>query len=358
MMVLLFIIALFCAFPGIPFLIIAIVTNYWYFFLFLCVLVFVVYFLALKTSEKEKLSHNDKANLNGQNRSDMVEVPTIQSEVVDDADICLSESADTVDEQSSVYEIDAYRVAPNASLKSQPNDSDLLEAIKEVPVYCKAQQDYGNGHIISLNPTSHTLTIRYQDGPHSYSIDYIGITIFAVAGDTQTTELKDLVAEYFELVGNLPPKIPAQNTHAKTETAEDKLHSPDIEGIYNPSWEAKPYYNPEKPPAKFYHTGKAPCFSDEWISRRVSVERTKTRGKILYETGSVLKFNKMGRSYQAVVRGSKGTLYNCNFTLDDNNHIKKWSCNCPAFFKYRKACKHLVAVFYAARHYVDNDTDE
>lgn len=358
MMILLFIIVLFCAFPGIPFLIIAIVTNYWYFFLFLCFLLFAIYFFVSKTSEKEKSSHNDKGNLGYQNRSDVVKVATIQSEAINNADVGLSESADTIDEQSNADEIDAYRVAPDASLKSQPNGLDLLEAIKDVPVYCKAQQDYGTGHIMSLNPTSHTLTIRYQDGPHSYSIDYIGITIFAISGDAQTTALKNMIAEYSKLVENLSQKIPAKGTPAKRKATGDRLRSPDIEGIYNPNWEAKPYYNPEKPSAKFYYTGKASCFSDEWISRRVSVERTKTRGKILYETGSVLKFNKMGRSYQAVVRGSKGTLYNCNFTLDDNNNIKKWSCNCPAFFKYRKACKHLVAVFYVARHNVNNGNDE
>ena len=213
------------------------------------------------------------------------------------------------------------------------SDSTLIQSI---PVYCSMQKQYGVGYIISANSKRQIITIRFPSGEHSYGISYIGKTIFAVSGIDDTNKIK-------EMVNAISPIGPAVTQNINKIDPEYQPSS-----RYNSNWEAKPIYSPSKPPARFYYSGKVPCFSEEWISRRVSVERTKARGKALYETNGVLKLQRNGSSYQALVRGSSGFNYTCRFRIDSDEKIEAWHCNCPAFAKYPKACKHLVAAFYAA----------
>lgn len=250
--------------------------------------------------------------------------------------------------QTEEQAIDYKRTSEEAGFKptsvetNDNNDTDpgIVVAdntlIQSIPVYCSMQKQYGVGYIINANPKRQIITIRFSSGERNYGISYIGKTIFAVSGIDDTNKIKEMVNS----ISSIEPAV-TQNINKIDSECQPSSR-------YNSNWEAKPIYSPSKPPVRFYYAGKVPCFSEEWISRRVSVERTKVRGKVLYETNGVLKLQRNGSSYQALVRGSSGFNYICSFRIDSDEKIEAWHCNCPAFAKYPKACKHLVAAFYAA----------
>lgn len=217
------------------------------------------------------------------------------------------------------------------------NTAENLTSLETFSVYCAMQKEYGIGHIVSINPKFKIMTIQFPKGDVNFDISYIGKSILAVSGQEETNKLKEIIDSMLD--GN---SITAQNLNGA-----NCRHEPSSQ--YHSDWETSPVYHVGKVPARFYYVGEVPCFSEEWISRRVSVERTKARGKLLYETNGVLRLQHSGQSYQATVRGSSGFSYICNFSVDADGKIATWHCGCPAFAKYPKACKHLVAAFYAAR---------
>ena len=161
----------------------------------------------------------------------------------------------------------------------------------------------------------------------------------------------------FQRIGDILIKFIEEHSifeHCKPEAEESallKIRKVLDEQRYNPAWEASAANKARKSSPRFYFQGSVELFSDEWIARRVSVQRTKTRGKDLYSNGAVLSINCTGRQYKSRVCGSTGKIYECNFTIGLDKSIVNWHCNCPAFAKYDKACKHLVASFYAARDF-------
>lgn len=128
----------------------------------------------------------------------------------------------------------------------------------------------------------------------------------------------------------------------------DFYHQPNPKERYNPNYEADTVYHSDRPSRSFYYQGEVPVFSEEWISRRVSVERVKSRGKSLYCRHHVLSFFVDNNYYHGLVHGDADKKYNCWFALDEDGSILDWNCECNAFKKYPKACKHLVALFYEA----------
>ena len=230
-------------------------------------------------------------------------------------------------------------------------DDNLPTSIKAARVLNIKQRELGTGYIASINPSNNTVQIQFESEIRYYLIDYIGNTIKCKTGDIDTTKLKAQIREYCKTHKiTKPDKTPDRFNTSKTGRNGGGYNEPGTR--YNSGYVAKPYYQPSKNPVRFYYQGDVPLFSEEWISRRVSVERTKTRGWYLYQSGSVLKLQRSqnGLEYLGIVRGSTGINYSCFFTLSKDGNIEKWHCNCPAFSKYKKACKHLVAMFYAARN--------
>ena len=230
-------------------------------------------------------------------------------------------------------------------------DDNLPTSIKAARVLNIKQRELGTGYIASINPSNNTVQIQFESGIRYYLIDYIGNTIKCKTGDIDTTKLKAQIREYCKTHKiTKPDKTPDRFNTSKTGRNGGGYNEPGTR--YNSGYVAKPYYQPGKNPVRFYYQGDVSLFSEEWISRRVSVERTKTRGWYLYQSGSVLKLQRSqnGLEYLGIVRGSTGINYSCFFTLSKDGNIEKWHCNCPAFSKYKKACKHLVAMFYAARN--------
>lgn len=283
-----------------------------------------IHLSSIKNKEKitdvsESLPTGSSTDKSGQ--SDKAEEHPIRLE--DRADVAKSYEATTVGEPLA-----------KAPTLDMVNEKYLI--IRSIPVYCSKQKEYGTGYIININPNYKVITIRFPSGEHLYAMSYIGKTIFAVSGLEDTNKVKklvDLISKEL-LTGN--------------QSLSGRNYSYSPLSRYHSEWETSLTYHPDKPSVHFYYVGEVPCFSEEWISRRVSVERTKARGKALYETNGVLSLQRSESSYQAVVRGSSGFNYNCRFKISSDGKIDTWYCGCPAFSKYPKACKHLVAAFYAA----------
>ena len=230
-------------------------------------------------------------------------------------------------------------------------DDNLPTSIKAARVLNIKQRELGTGYIASINPSNNTVQIQFESGIRYYLIDYIGNTIKCETGDIDTTKLKAQIREYCKTHKiTKQDKTPDRFNTSKTGRNGGGYNEPGTR--YNSGYVAKPYYQPGKNPVRFYYQGDVPLFSEEWISRRVSVERTKTRGWYLYQSGSVLKLQRSqnGLEYLGIVRGSTGINYRCFFILTSEGRIENWHCDCPAFAKYKKACKHLVGMFYAARN--------
>lgn len=317
----------------------------------------------------EKEEENIPALSDSENVSSPVQSDCVQQEIEQDGykDECKIDSTkefkrQNIDIQKDHYEAKCNEKGVNSgsvdcaeyNRRNACSASAILDLIKKITVYSKLQSHYGNGNIVRLNFTSNVASIKFGVDERYYDISFIGKTILAARGGAATEELINLIEEY-RTYCNEGKDVHLEKTENKD--SNKSMHISEsaqyLKNKYDPALKASPYYDFRKAPARFYYQGKVRCFDEEWISRRVNVERTKSRGELLYQMGSVLSLRKdpYKKSYMALVRGSAGNHYHCGFSLDDNDQIHEWFCDCPAFSTYPKACKHLVAVFYAAREH-------
>lgn len=346
------------------------IAKYWY--LFLAYILFISILAIIKHVKNRSQAHPPEINThNDVNEQQTVESKTtgatlpylVHEETSQEVTLSSSEGTEPkahINTGLTCENLSADAIATECRSNAQPtnttSDSNVLEGnhvaeaplqssntaenrtpLESISVYCATKKEYGIGHIVSINPTYKIMTIQFLQGDVNYGISYIGKTIFAVSGQEDTNKLKGIIDSMLKV----------DSTTVQSSYSTDRR--PAMGSQYRSDWEASPVYQEGKVPARFYYDGEVPCFSEEWISRRVSVERTKARGKLLYETNGVLSLQHSGQSYQATVRGSSGFSYICNFSIDADGKIAAWHCSCPAFAKYPKACKHLVAAFYAAR---------
>lgn len=333
---------------GIISLIIDAIVKYWYlvvaYILILCLPTIIRHIRNnLEKRSAEEASHN--YNFNTQNAESADTKQILHQDRFDSTIKDTHLSSITTEEHSVCIENkpDIVKIHKEAKTLTAPAKDIIFDTInkkflfiRSIPVYCSKQQEYETGYIIDINPYSEVVTIKFPSSEHKFCISYIGKTIFAVSGQEDTNKIRDVI-------NSMPKKA-----LALSQNVSGPNHNCDFHSRYHSKWETTPVYRPDKPSAHFYYVGKVPLFSEEWISRRVSVERTKSRGKVLYETNGVLSLQHSGASYQAIVRGSSGFNYTCGFKISSEGRIDTWYCNCPAFSKYPKACKHLVATFYAA----------
>lgn len=58
-----------------------------------------------------------------------------------------------------------------------------------------------------------------------------------------------------------------------------------------------------------------------------------------------VKYHAASTSFEAAVIG--GHFYEVELYLDDDQHIEGYECNCEAYYKYKGACKHIIALMKA-----------
>lgn len=84
--------------------------------------------------------------------------------------------------------------------------------------------------------------------------------------------------------------------------------------------------------------------TDGYIKAEAALGSSYTRGCQYQREGYVQELNYYPdeRKFYARVQGRE--LYTINIKLDQENKIAKYECDCPAFYGYNGACKHIVAV--------------
>ncbi|MGI6093233.1 MAG: DEAD/DEAH box helicase [Veillonellaceae bacterium] len=84
--------------------------------------------------------------------------------------------------------------------------------------------------------------------------------------------------------------------------------------------------------------------TDGQIRSEAALGSSYTRGCQYHRDGYVreVNFYPDERIFQARVQGRE--LYTINVKLDAQDKIKKFDCDCPAFYSYNGACKHIIAV--------------
>lgn len=70
------------------------------------------------------------------------------------------------------------------------------------------------------------------------------------------------------------------------------------------------------------------------------------RGKEYFDTNQVLMLKETSDGWSAVIEGSE----TYQVLLEGHDVIHSWNCTCP--FEHGPVCKHVAAVFYAAREYI------
>lgn len=90
--------------------------------------------------------------------------------------------------------------------------------------------------------------------------------------------------------------------------------------------------------------------TDEQIRYEADIDASYTRGLHYYRNNCVkdLKFSTPGSTFEARVLGNDLYKVSINFTTEQK--IEHYQCNCPAFFRYHGACKHIVAVLKAIQN--------
>ena len=83
---------------------------------------------------------------------------------------------------------------------------------------------------------------------------------------------------------------------------------------------------------------------DRVIYQHASSNETYKRGLSYSLNHRVLNFNfdPQNMMVEAVVRGTQD--YEVAICFDDNGRIEHYVCDCPAYYSYFGACKHVVAV--------------
>jgi SNF2 family DNA or RNA helicase len=84
--------------------------------------------------------------------------------------------------------------------------------------------------------------------------------------------------------------------------------------------------------------------SEDMIKRQAAMGSSYKKGCHYYEAGCVeeLEFISEEKLFIAQVAGRE--MYDVTIQFDDHNRIKGYDCDCPAFYEYNGACKHVIAV--------------
>ncbi|MCM0758336.1 DEAD/DEAH box helicase [Sporomusa sphaeroides DSM 2875] len=87
--------------------------------------------------------------------------------------------------------------------------------------------------------------------------------------------------------------------------------------------------------------------TDEQIRHEADIDASYTRGLHYYRNSCVktLHFSASDNTFEAKVLGND--LYRIAVTFTPAQKIEQYHCDCPAFFRYHGACKHIVAVLKA-----------
>lgn len=90
------------------------------------------------------------------------------------------------------------------------------------------------------------------------------------------------------------------------------------------------------------------AFSKAEIKKLASSVQVYNRGVDYYLRGAVdkLSFSEQDKAIRAVVFGNED--YDVEIYLDEAGNIDDMACDCPAFYEYYGACKHIVAVLLKA----------
>ncbi|MDD4602036.1 hypothetical protein SDC9_11492 [bioreactor metagenome] len=84
--------------------------------------------------------------------------------------------------------------------------------------------------------------------------------------------------------------------------------------------------------------------TDSIIKSEAALGSSYTKGCQYHHDGHVreVDFSFEDKAFHARVRGRE--LYTVNIRLDSKDKIKRYDCDCPAFYGYNGACKHIIAV--------------
>jgi len=94
--------------------------------------------------------------------------------------------------------------------------------------------------------------------------------------------------------------------------------------------------------------------SEEVIKHQAATGSSYKKGCYYYETGHVdnIEFFSNENLFVAQVLGRE--IYDVSIEFDTHNKIKSYDCDCPAFYEYNGACKHIVAVLKTIKDEWDN----
>lgn len=84
--------------------------------------------------------------------------------------------------------------------------------------------------------------------------------------------------------------------------------------------------------------------TDTMIQQTASSIRVYNRGCQYYRDGMVKKiqYHADARCIEATVRG--GHMYNVAIYFNRDLHVEDYDCECPAYYEFEGACKHVVAL--------------
>lgn len=90
--------------------------------------------------------------------------------------------------------------------------------------------------------------------------------------------------------------------------------------------------------------------TDEQIRHEADIDASYTKGLHYYHNQCVktLDFSALDNTFAATVLGND--LYTVSVTFTPAHKVEQYHCNCPAFFRYHGACKHIIAVLKSIQH--------
>lgn len=94
--------------------------------------------------------------------------------------------------------------------------------------------------------------------------------------------------------------------------------------------------------------------SDSTIKNEASSAAVYNRGIRYYREARVknIKFNKKYRCFEATVQGEN--RYDVAVYFNDDLMVDDYECDCPAYYEYEGACKHIVALMKVVQEYWDH----
>ncbi len=90
--------------------------------------------------------------------------------------------------------------------------------------------------------------------------------------------------------------------------------------------------------------------TDEQIRHEADIDASYTKGLHYYHNQCVktLDFSALDNTFTATVLGND--LYTVSVTFTPAHKVEQYHCNCPAFFRYHGACKHIIAVLKSIQY--------